>query len=881
GQAAGIYTNLAEQAAGSEEWARSAQRYYQAAECWYYENPDDMYSSLYMADSMYAFREAAPDTLAANIANSWGKLYYQYGYPDEARQYYQSALKLRLSLLPASHAAIMGSYNNLALVAYFYDDDYQQALGYYRKALAIAAQNPKVPQDWQARLYGNLARTYNVLDMPDSADLALHQALLFYKADGARATHPALIDLQLEICQSRIGRADFAEAEQMLQAYAQSLDDPALPLATRKKLPRVLELQGDLYKARRDWQRAQDTYLQAQEAYQTYPADNPLEAIRLPLRLAELALLRNELTRSEKIYQQLLQDSLALDQASAQSIYLNLAQLYQLMDRPEAIRTVLGELPQPDRLNAFDLSRYHLMQARLLSGTSSSPLYLKAIKQMKRAFKAHPSLSKLYWEYGRWQEAQGRADSARYYFQLALRSNQNQVGEVLSLPQQVYNLGSLASLERRSSPDIALQYYLRADSLLSLLGRIYPAEESRAILRDELSDFYTEAIGLLFADERVLRDAQRLELAFQLAEKSRANLLRERQQELSLLAQGIAPDLQDSLLVAQQILSHLRNQYFEADSLEQLSLRTRMAKQQSRCLQWSERLAEAHPNYYAWKYESEVPTLASLGETLGEGEYLLDYFWGEEEFFVFFVASGERFARRIAFGADEQAALQDLLALLVSVDAYYEDGEEVQARFAERSHYLYQTLLAPLLADHAPAQKLWIIPHRGLSYLPFEVLLTSPAQVGDDFRSFVYLLRQCPVRYGFLSTQPNHKYENPLTYAGFAPIYQTEGKELGVLRSSPLQNLAWARREVIQGQAIMGGEAYLDEAATEQQLLGMSEWPAVLHFSMHAILDDQEPLRSRLAFSPTEAHGDLMVHEIYQLPIQSQLAVLSACNTGQ
>ncbi|MFK7926386.1 MAG: CHAT domain-containing protein, partial [Bacteroidia bacterium] len=61
----------------------------------------------------------------------------------------------------------------------------------------------------------------------------------------------------------------------------------------------------------------------------------------------------------------------------------------------------------------------------------------------------------------------------------------------------------------------------------------------------------------------------------------------------------------------------------------------------------------------------------------------------------------------------------------------------------------------------------------------------------------------------------------------------------------------------------------------------LEDWPAVLHFSMHALVDDQEPLNSRLAFSPTEAHGDLMLYEIYQLPIESQLTVLSACNTGQ
>ncbi|MEL7531001.1 MAG: CHAT domain-containing tetratricopeptide repeat protein [Bacteroidota bacterium] len=881
GEAAAIFTHLGALAEEEAQPYRSAQRHLQAAECWYFEDPNAMYASLYMADSMFGLSEQSPDTLTANIANSWGKLYYKFGYPEEAKAYYHQALQLRQKVRPANHAELMGSYNNLGLLAYFYEDDYRQALIYYRRALRIAAQNDAVPEIWQARLYANLARTFNSLDQNDSVDLALDRALHFYQAGGLKATHPDLIDLQLEVCVSRIARADFELAERMLENYAAELQDEALALATRQKLPFVLELQGDLYRAKRDWQRAEDAYLRAQASYQQYPADNPLVALKLPQRLAEIALQQGDLARSEQIYLEILKESDRLDQATAQSIRLNLGQLYELMDRPEAIREQLTDLAEPQKLDAFNRARYYLMQARLSYKQEAEAFYLQSAEIMRQAFRRHPELSSLYWEIAKWYRLAGQPEAEGEYLEQALHANLRlDNDEILSIPQQVINLGSMANHLRVKNPALALHLYLEADSLLTLLGRYYPAEESRTQLRGNLNDFYGDALALLFEGEEELREAERLSLAFELIEKSRANSLRERQQELAILQADFAPALQDSLSQAQSRLAHLRNQWFVADSSQKAALQARIASAKEACLQWNESLAATHPDYYALKYVPAIPSLDEVEAQLGEGEYLLNYFVQDEAVYVVFIASGERFAMKLA--ENSLASLPEFLQILQSVDAYYEDGQAVATRFADLGFALYQALLAPMLSERPPPQRLWIVPDGLLGYLPFETLLPQAPSEADDFRSFAYLLNTCPLRYSYFNTHASEPVSgNRLAYAGFAPIYQAEGTDGSVLRSSPLQNLAWARKEVIEGQRIWGGEVYLDAAATEQQLMDLEAWPAVLHFSMHALVDDQNALASRLAFSPTETYGDLMVHEIYQLPIKSQLAVLSACNTGQ
>jgi CHAT domain-containing protein len=57
----------------------------------------------------------------------------------------------------------------------------------------------------------------------------------------------------------------------------------------------------------------------------------------------------------------------------------------------------------------------------------------------------------------------------------------------------------------------------------------------------------------------------------------------------------------------------------------------------------------------------------------------------------------------------------------------------------------------------------------------------------------------------------------------------------------------------------------------------------MLHLAMHALVDDQDPLRSYLVFSEQDSNQKerlLYASELYGMHLPAQLAVLSACNTG-
>ena len=68
--------------------------------------------------------------------NSLGIVAHKQGEYEEAKAYYQKALKIRVSKLGEDHVDVATSYNNLGIVAAD-QGEYEEAKAYYQKALKI------------------------------------------------------------------------------------------------------------------------------------------------------------------------------------------------------------------------------------------------------------------------------------------------------------------------------------------------------------------------------------------------------------------------------------------------------------------------------------------------------------------------------------------------------------------------------------------------------------------------------------------------------------------------------------------------------------------------------------------------------------------------
>lgn len=173
---------------------------------------------------------------------------------------------------------------------------------------------------------------------------------------------------------------------------------------------------------------------------------------------------------------------------------------------------------------------------------------------------------------------------------------------------------------------------------------------------------------------------------------------------------------------------------------------------------------------------------------------------------------------------------------------------------------IYDKLLAPLSLD---ANHIVIVPDRALWKIPFHAL--SP-----DGES--YLIEQRTVSYSPSVSTLLSELRQP------APSRRT----IQVFANDSFQDrfLAYVNREAAKVGRIFDARPVI--GATRRQFLSSAGESDILHFSMHAQADPDEPLESFLAFKAQgKDSGQITVQDLLSVRLKKQnLAFLASCETG-
>ncbi len=303
-------------------------------------------------------------------------------------------------------------------------------------------------------------------------------------------------------------------------------------------------------------------------------------------------------------------------------------------------------------------------------------------------------------------------------------------------------------------------------------------------------------------------------------------------------------------------------------------------------------LEEEYPDYYFLKYNQEVIDVKSIMKNIGPRDALISYVYSDSLVYIFTITNTNSSLNSVSLDSCPEDQLENLLDVLTSGNIDRRVREDF-ITFTNSSLYFYNHLIKPVISN-IKDKRLIIVPDGILAYVPFELLISSvKGSVTNNYKNLPYLLRDFIVSYNYSATLWQESLQKTSKAAkmmlSMAPSYeQGELSFFGNYQNrqyyrEKLTPLPGAREEALRIAEMLNGDVFLNEEASESNFKHMAGDYKLLHLAMHTILDDENPMYSKLVFAETEnseEDGLLNTFEIYNLQLNASLAVLSSCHSG-
>jgi CHAT domain-containing protein/Tfp pilus assembly protein PilF len=799
---------------------------------------------------------------AVNALNTLGSVAKDRGDLRRAQVMYSRALDLRSRIGDMRGAA--ADHNNLGLLSAELGE-IDDARTHYEEALSLSRRHGHDEPAAAALL--NIGNAAGMEGEYVEAARRYGEALAIYRTSGNEAD-AALVLHNLGLLALR--RGDYATAKARLTealAVFRRVGTAADMVLVRRDLASVAAAAGDLRGASAQLQRAE----------QLVRGDRDPELVAgVALARADLAVQLNSFAEAERQY------------ARAERLYRRAGNSIEQAEAQQGLAMLLGERRQYTRALAT-------LRAAARTQSSSGDRRPAALTLLM---------------IGHIQHRQGDLAGARRTLEQAtdsLRALGDAVGEASALStlgdleldagrplaaEALYRRG-LSRLTRRPATTVSWQLHAGLGRVLQGRGAFADAaaefrasvddiervaatltlEERRAAFLADKWDVY----GYLALVERARGDSA---AAFAASERMRAR------QMLDLLARGrvTRPVAMDSALVERE--QDLRRRIAELTQRLEVEESTVSARRGAELTDdpgaepgvAREALARAQEQYtqlllemredassYGPIVRGDVASWRDVARRLSDGEVMLEYLVADSSTVVFVVTRDSLRLVDLDVGRRTLESLVDFARGTITRPKATIPSARAAWRVPLRR--LHEHLIAPLerAGVLSRAQRLIIVPHAELHYLPFAALIRRGAR--DEFLVERY----------------------DIGYAPSASVWMRLGERLAprsdaVLALAPRSGaLPGSRAEVEAIRALYGRQAtvLMDGTASEAAFRTAVPRYGVVHLATYGVLNKHNPLFSYVALNPSgDVDGRLEVHEVFGLELNARLLVLSACQTA-
>ncbi len=853
------------------------------------------------------------DLEVAHSYNNMGLVYWRKGEAEQAGACHKKALAIRLAKLGEQHTDVAASYNNLANV-YYYQGNFDEAISSYEKASSI----------WRATLgeqHLNVAAGYNNIGNVYKDKGNFDQAIHFYE----KALYLCLVlfgeqHLYVAGFYGNLGTVYSLKGDydQALAFYGKAL--PIMRALFGEQHPEVAGIysnMGSSYLEKGDYDRAIVFHEKALPIQlSVFGKDHPEVALtydNLGIGYTQKSDYGQALTRLKK--------ALAIRLAKLGNQHPDVAKSYSNMAK------VYGKKGAHDQAIAL----YNkTLSIELATFGERHPEVAACYNNLGKAYQDRG-------EYGQALDFYQRALHANVPafsdFQLHVNPPLHGIlSENVLLESLIDKAQALAKRYAQSSRhlqdlEVAVSTYQLASQLIDQMRRGYKAEGSKLFLAEQATEIYGHAIQTALRLYSATQNQEHTHAAFSFAEKSKAGVMLEALSEAEAKQFAGIPD---SLLARERQLRLDLAFYEKSLGEEQLN---REGQDSSKIALWQDkvfglkqaydtmlqRFEKDYPDYYHLKYQTKTVSVPEVQRLLDDLTALVEYFSGKDSIFIFAITKSDFIIKTSA----KDSLFAEQIAQLRQGLIKQEFAPYTQAAFR-----LYQTLLAPLKAGSMlDGKNLIIVPDGALSAIPFETLLTHAVDAEGglkDYPKLPYLIEAHAMSYAYSATllqqeQSRRKRETTHDYLAFAPLFPeglpagTRGADFikenfahdssqtapATATATRLRSFLPATKKEVTGifdrfensyslfERWFGNRSrvYLEQEAKEEKLKSadLSSY-RFLHFATHGLVNQKNPKLSGLILTQedtaSQEDGILHLGEIYNLHLNADLVVLSACETG-
>ncbi|MFN8257152.1 MAG: CHAT domain-containing tetratricopeptide repeat protein [Bacteroidales bacterium] len=797
-------------------------------------------NALELYDKSLAIRIAIGDKeslFASNLFNDMGNAYTEKGEFDLALDYYQKSLAIRKKILGENHPETAISYNNIGII-YKEQAQYDKAIEYHKKAIEI--QSTIFGED-----YPDLANAYQGIGNAYKDNGQLDQAMQFYQKAYA------------------IRKKAFTEKHPLV---AKDLINIAI-IYTEK---------GETENALNNFQQA--LTIQKQTLGDNHP---------------DMAMTYNNLGN---IYFKDGQNDLAL------AFY---------MSALEIKKSTIGE-DHPDVADYYtNIGNVYLAKHQYQEALD----YQKKSLALKIRFygQKHPAVVLPYMNTGNIYYQQGDFNQAISFYQKSLASNVKQFNpepvDYVSNPNvaDYYNgqdllrslrgkaksfTGKFKLSENENDLLTAFYTYQKCDTILRLLRKSAVSKSDKIELGKISTEIYDEAIESCSNLGQLKKDQNGdlyLKEAFYYSEKNKAGVL------LEALASSEASKfagIPDNLLEQEKNLSTQISFYEKKlaetyDEQTEMAIRNALFKANNEYNKLIETFSKNYPRYHELKYGKDKLTIEAIQNMLDDKTAIRSYFVGDSLISIFTIAKNSFLMEKSVKPKDFDSQIFNFRNLINSNKL--SDVKE----FIKKSFEFYKMLFPNALPQNT--EQLVIIPDGNLGLIPFEALFNeSYTGKVELFNQYPFLIKKYNITYNystdlFLKQLKKQKETNWMSeqWVGIAPVFTgtkdlyIDGNEITALPGT--QNEVATIGKKMDEKGITSKTVLFAEASENFMKSPELKNYKFVHIATHGFVNSEKPELSGIVLSENKSgnnDGVLYSGEIYNLSLNSDLVVLSACETG-